>query len=126
MLDAQQLYSRWRDVVPNLETVTLKARQAGASQGSFDSYTLTAHQEPLTTQDMQLLGITVSEDYQWWEIWQEWIDTATALSPAELPCPAPKESDVIVGEDGAGWVIQKTIRKLMGNVFKCLCLRKLG
>ena len=124
MLNARRLYSVWRRLTPNRETVTLYSRQPGADQGSFAGYSVTGSPEKTLSSVGEPGVVRASSRTLTWEFWQEWLDSATAVAPATLPCPTPKIRDVVEDADGVRWVVREVEKKLMGNVFKCRCLRE--
>jgi len=95
----------WIGTVPGQEQMVLASRRRD-DQTLFYRYTIyRAKRRPLTDAEAIKVGSVLEEGTQIIEVWQEALDNAVAISPATLPCPAPKSGDIWTDASGIEWVI---------------------
>lgn len=128
MLDAVNARDIWQRMCRDLVTVTFGSRAAAnvADAPAWSSYTLRADRKFLTQSLSGMGGVVLPERGRVWQMWAALMEDATAVAPASLPVPDPKENDRITDPDGVKWIVRRVEVKLFGNCFTLTCEREVA
>ncbi len=120
-MDAASTRNVWQRMAPAPTDAVLHSRTAAPGTPAYSSYTIRAKKyKPSQSLD----GETPVRSRKW-QLWRQLLDDATAVSPATLPCPAPKINDRITDSDTSEvWVIKSIEELLFGNCWNCQCVQE--